>query len=169
MMTARDSEVDILHGFDCGADDYVTKPFSMRLMKARAAALLRRGEPVLGRQEFDTNPAEPAPRAAIRSDENTLLLAENVELDSLAREVRVAGNMINMRPREFDLLEYLMRHPRQALSREMLLESVWGYTFLGDTRTVDVHIRWLRKKIEVDPAKPQRLVTERSIGYKFIP
>jgi len=169
MMTARDSEVDILHGFDCGADDYVTKPFSMRLMKARAAALLRRGEPVLERQEFETNAAEPAPRAAIRSDENTLLVAENVELDSLAREVRVAGNIINMRPREFDLLEYLMRHPRQALSREMLLESVWGYTFLGDTRTVDVHIRWLRKKIEVDPAKPQRLVTVRSIGYKFIP
>ena len=171
LMTARDTEIDVLNGFDCGADDYITKPFSMRLMRARVSALLRRStklETELRATHEDT--------FAYRVNQKTevtniapIVKADRLELDIVAHEIKLDGQILKVRPREFELLEFFMRHPRQALSRELLLESVWGYEFRGDTRTVDVHIRWLRKKIEVNPAIPTRIITVRSIGYKFIP
>ena len=171
LMTARDAEIDVLNGFDCGADDYITKPFSMRLMRARVSALLRRStkletEVLIAHEDT----------AVYRIDQKTavsniapIIKTDRLELDTIAHEIKLDGQLLEVRPREFELLEFFMRHPRQALSRELLLESVWGYEFRGDTRTVDVHIRWLRKKIEVNPAIPTRIITVRSVGYKFMP
>ena len=171
LMTARDAEIDVLNGFDCGADDYITKPFSMRLMRARVSALLRRST------KLETELlAAHEDSAAYRADQKTegsnvapIIKTDRIELDTIAHEIKLDGHLLEVRPREFELLEFFMRHPRQALSRELLLESVWGYEFRGDTRTVDVHIRWLRKKIEANPATPTRIITVRSIGYKFMP
>ncbi|MEE2876096.1 MAG: response regulator transcription factor [Chloroflexota bacterium] len=171
LMTARDAEIDVLNGFDCGADDYITKPFSMRLMRARVSALLRRStkletEVLIAHEDT----------VVYRIDQKTavtniapIIKTDCLELDTIAHEIKLDGQLLEVRPREFELLEFFMRHPRQALSRELLLESVWGYEFRGDTRTVDVHIRWLRKKIEVNPAIPTRIITVRSVGYKFMP
>lgn len=156
MLTARDSEADKIQGLDLGADDYVTKPFSMRELRARVSSALRRDQlsrsvAVDGRTEGDR------------------LEGGGIVLDLVAHDVTVHGDVVSLRPREFALLEYLMRHPGQALSREMILESVWGYSYVGETRTVDVHVRWLREKLEEDPAHPAHLQTVRSVGYKFVP
>lgn len=171
LMTARDAEIDVLNGFDCGADDYITKPFSMRLMRARVSALLRRSTKleteVLTAHE-DTVVYRTDQKTAV-SNIAPIIKTDRLELDTIAHEIKLDGQLLQVRPREFELLEFFMRHPRQALSRELLLESVWGYEFRGDTRTVDVHIRWLRKKIEVNPTIPTRIITVRSVGYKFMP
>ena len=171
LMTARDAEIDVLNGFDCGADDYITKPFSMRLMRARVSALLRRStkletEALIAHE--DTVVYRIDQKTAV-SNIAPIIKTDRLELDTIAHEIKLDGQLLEVRPREFELLEFFMRHPRQALSRELLLESVWGYEFRGDTRTVDVHIRWLRKKIEVNPAIPTRIITVRSVGYKFMP
>jgi DNA-binding response OmpR family regulator len=171
LMTARDTEIDVLNGFDCGADDYITKPFSMRLMKARVSALLRRSKTLDVKSEDSSNAlvnygVKPK---IVGTNVKSIISANGIELDTIGHEIKLGGEILKVRPREFALLEFFMRHPRQALSRELLLESVWGYEFLGDTRTVDVHIRWLRKKLEINPAVPQRIITVRSIGYKFVP
>ena len=171
LMTARDAEIDVLNGFDCGADDYITKPFSMRLMRARVSALLRRSTK-LETELLAAHEDSAAYRADQKAEGNNvapIIKTDRIELDTMAHEIKLDGQLLEVRPREFELLEFFMRHPRQALSRELLLESVWGYEFRGDTRTVDVHIRWLRKKIEVNPAIPTRIITVRSVGYKFMP
>ena len=171
LMTARDAEIDVLNGFDCGADDYITKPFSMRLMRARVSALLRRSTK-LETELLTAHEDSAAYRADQKAEGNNvapIIKTDRIELDTMAHEIKLDGQLLEVRPREFELLEFFMRHPRQALSRELLLESVWGYEFRGDTRTVDVHIRWLRKKLEVNPAIPTRIITVRSVGYKFMP
>ena len=155
MLTARDEEVDKLVGLEAGADDYVTKPFSMRELLARVNAQLRR--------DRISRTAAGAPSSGGE------LTAGAIVLDTVAHEVRRDGVMVPLRPKEFDLLEYLMRHPGQALSREQILEAVWGYSYPGETRTVDVHIRWLREKLEREPAQPEHINTVRGLGYKFVP
>jgi two-component system, OmpR family, response regulator len=150
MLTARVDEIDKVVGLDMGADDYITKPFSMRELMARIRALLRRAE-------FK----EPG-----SSTEPPLKFGE-IEIDIGRHLVVEGGEIISLTPKEFDLLAFLGRNKGLVFSREQLLEKVWGYEFAGDTRTVDVHIRWLREKIEVDPAKPRLIVTVRGTGYKL--
>jgi DNA-binding response OmpR family regulator len=159
MLTARDDEIDRVVGLEVGADDYMTKPFSMRELLARVKAMLRRVK--MMRQEFDANASQPPAPAA------QILVFGNLELDLGRREVRLNEHPLQLKPKEFELLLFLAQHRGQALSREFVLERVWGWDYTGDSRTVDVHIRWLREKIEVDPAIPTRLVTVRGAGYRF--
>jgi DNA-binding response OmpR family regulator len=156
LLTARDSESDLVQGLELGADDYVTKPFSMRELRARVNSMLRR----------DRLSRTAGPTAADRTD---ILQAGDLALDVARHEFRRNGEVVPLRPREFALLEFLMRHPGQVLTRDMILEEVWGYSYRGETRTVDVHVRWLREKIEPDPSHPHHIVTVRSVGYKFEP
>ncbi len=158
MLTARDEEIDRVVGLEVGADDYLTKPFSMRELMARVKAMLRRVR--LLRDEFQTTP-QPVPSA------QSVLAFGNLELDLPRREVRLEGRPLPLKPKEFDLLLYLAQHPGQMLSREHILNRVWGWEYTGDSRTVDVHVRWLREKIEPDPAAPKRIVTVRGGGYRF--
>ena len=155
VLTALATEADTVTGLGLGADDYVTKPFSMRELTARVAAALRRDG--LSREAG----GGPARGAVVRGG--------GLELRADAREVTRGGAPVALSPKEFDLLEYLMRHPGRALSRDLILERVWGYDFEGGERTVDVHVRWLREKLERDPSRPQRLTTVRGVGYKFVP
>jgi len=157
MLTARDAEADRVQGLDLGADDYVTKPFSMRELMARVNAALRR----------DRISREAASPEVVGVGGE--LKAGHIVLDLTRREVRRGGQSIPVRPKEFELLEFLMRHPGQALSRDLILERVWGYTYGGGTRTVDVHVHSLRQKLEDDPAHPDHIATVRSFGYKFVP
>lgn len=156
MLTARDSERDKIAGLDIGADDYVTKPFSMSELIARVHALLRR----------DRLSREAAERA---SGHAPVLEGGGITLDTLAHEVRKDAVAVALRPKEYELLEYLMRHAGQALSRDQILEAVWDYSYTGETRTVDVHVRWLREKVESDASAPAHIVTVRGVGYKFVP
>ncbi len=156
MLTARAEETDKVVGLELGADDYVTKPFSWRELRARVRALLRRTEPRAD--------GAPGPR---KEDESRILAAGDVRVDLDRREVTVGERQIEMPARLFDLLAYLLRHRGTVLTRDRLLEHVWGYDFAGDTRTVDVHIRWLREKIEADPANPALVQTVRGVGYRF--
>ena len=156
MLTARDSERDKIAGLDIGADDYVTKPFSMSELIARVHALLRR----------DRLSREAAERA---SGHAPVLEGGGITLDTLAHEVRKDAVEVALRPKEYELLEYLMRHAGQALSRDQILEAVWDYSYTGETRTVDVHVRWLREKVESDASAPAHIVTVRGVGYKFVP
>ncbi len=150
MLTARADETDKVVGLELGADDHVTKPFSGRELRARVRALLRRAEP---------RPAA-TPAASLR-DESRILTAEDLRVDLDRREVLKGERQIEMPARLFDLLVYLLRHRGMVLTRDRLLEHVWGYDFAGDTRTVDVHIRWLREKVEEDPANPVLVQTVR--------
>ena len=153
MLTARDDEIDRVVGLEVGADDYLTKPFSMRELVARVKALLRRV-----RQMQSNNPAE---------EKHQIFDFGNLRIDESRHEVSLDGNPISLKPKEYDLLLYIARHRGHILSREQILEEVWGWDYFGDSRTVDVHIRWLREKIESDPAKPDRIITIRSAGYRF--
>jgi DNA-binding response OmpR family regulator len=153
MLTARDDEIDRVVGLEVGADDYLTKPFSMRELVARVKALLRRV-----RQMQSNNPAE---------EKHQIFDFGNLRIDESRHEVSLDGNPISLKPKEYDLLLYIARHRGLILSREQILEEVWGWDYFGDSRTVDVHIRWLREKIESDPAKPDRIITIRSAGYRF--
>ena len=157
MLTARDEESEKVVGLEIGADDYVTKPFSMRELMARVQALLRRDR--LSRESAESDSAAPASTLEVGA----------IVLDATAHEVRRGGQPIPVRPKEYDLLEYFMRHLGQALSRDQILEAVWGYSYSGGTRTVDVHVRWLREKLEADPGQPTHILTVRSVGYKFVP
>ena len=156
MLTARDDEIDRVIGLEIGADDYISKPFSMRELMARVKAQLRRVR--LLRQEAETQ-AEAVPKE--------ILHFGNLTLDLTRREVTLNNKVLALKPKEYDLLLYLARHRGQALSRELILEEVWDWNYRGGSRTVDVHVRWLRAKIELDPAKPRRIVTIRSAGYRF--
>jgi DNA-binding response OmpR family regulator len=153
MLTAKDDEVDKIVGLEVGADDYMTKPFSMRELLARVRAMLRRSR--MQQQPAAADAAQP-----VRSGD--------LEADPLQRRVALRGTSLQLKPKEFDLLVYLMQQKGRVLTRDQLLEKVWGYTFGGDTRTVDVHIRWLREKIEEDPGNPRRLETVRGVGYRFV-
>ncbi len=156
ILTAREDEIDRIIGLEIGADDYITKPFSMRELIARVKAHLRRDR--LIREEIGIQ-QEAAPQ-----DVQTF---NNLTIDQKRREVLLDGVPLALKPKEYDLLLFLTEHHRQALSREFLLERVWGWDFGGGTRTVDVHIHWLREKIEPDPSNPRRIVTVRGSGYRF--
>jgi len=157
MLTARDDEIDRVVGLEVGADDYLTKPFSMRELLARVKAQLRRTEMV--RQELGKNQTPET--------EHKLLTFDNLTIDQTRREATLGGQVIQLKPQEYDLLLFFAEHKGQMLSREFILERVWGWDYIGDSRTVDVHVRWLRQKIENDPANPTRLVTVRGGGYRF--
>ncbi len=152
MLTARGSEVDKVVGLELGADDYVTKPFSLRELQARVRGLLRR--------------AERSPQTAATADAQTELQAVGVATVDLAgHRLLRDGEVRPMKPKAFELLAFLMRHPGQVFSREQLLADVWGYDYAGETRTVDVHVHWLRAEIEPEPQQPTVLQTVRGVGY----
>ncbi|OGO15157.1 MAG: DNA-binding response regulator [Chloroflexi bacterium RBG_16_48_8] len=146
MLTARGMETDKIIGLETGADDYIVKPFSLGEFLARVRAAIRRGA------------------AAPATDE---LSSGDLRIDLIAHRVYLGESELQLAPREFDLLATLMRHSGAVLTRDLLLARVWGDDYLGDARTVDVHIRWLRQKIETDPSRPERIVTLRGVGYRF--
>jgi two-component system OmpR family response regulator len=147
MLTAKTQEVDKVIGLELGADDYMTKPFSIRELSARIKAILRRSE----------TPVETSDK----------LVSGDLVVDLKEHKVKLSDKEIELSPKEFDLLAFMMRHKKRVFSRSYLLDKVWSYDFEGDERTVDVHIRWLRQKIETDPSQPKRLLTVRGSGYKF--
>lgn len=155
MLTAKASETDKVVGLELGADDYITKPFSMREFLARVKAVLRRTETIKqGTSAFgETTPS--------------VIKAGDLEVDLIRHKVSRGSTVIELSPKEFDLLAFMAKNKEQVFSRDQLLEKVWGYDYAGDTRTVDVHIRWLRQKIEADAAHPKHLLTVRGVGYKF--
>lgn len=157
MLTARDDEIDRVVGLEVGADDYLTKPFSMRELLARVKSQLRRAR--LLREEMG-KPTASAPA-------HETLTFDNLVINLTRREVLLNGEPLQIKPKEYELLLFLAEHRRQMLSREFILERVWGWDFIGDSRTVDVHVRWLRQKIEVDSSAPIRIVTVRGGGYRF--
>jgi len=151
MVSARDAEADMVAGLELGADDYVTKPFSMRELVARVRAQIRRSS-----------------RSGVLSDASEVLRGGRIELDLDAHIVRVEGTEVELRPKEFDLLESLMRRRNKLATREILIEEVWGPSYFGDTKTLDVHIKRLRAKVEPNPSDPETIVTVRGLGYKFV-
>ena len=148
IISAKGSETDRVLGLEVGADDYLTKPFSMRELTARCRALLRR-------QRYTSQTQTP------------VQTYRDINLFPQECRVMVRGHEVSLSPKEFRLLELFMSYPRRVWSREQLIEQVWGADFLGDTKTVDVHIRWLREKLEVDPSQPEYLITVRGFGYRF--
>lgn len=153
ILTAKDSEFDKVYGIESGADDYITKPFSMRELVARISSQLRR-------MKMNVDMKEAKPKEIIK-------LGDRVIIDKLKREVIVDGNNIDLRAREFDLFAYLSSSPGRVFTREQLLKDVWGFDYIGDTRTVDVHIRWLRSKIE-NSSQKAIIGTVRAVGYRVI-
>jgi DNA-binding response OmpR family regulator len=159
MLTARDDEIDRVVGLEVGADDYMAKPFSMRELIARVKAMLRRVR--LIREEVNTEEGQDG------RPKQEVLEFDNLRIDMTRREITVDGDVVAFKPKEYELLTFLAQHQGQVLSREFILERVWGWDFIGDSRTVDVHVRWLREKIESDPANPKRIITVRGAGYRF--
>tara|TARA_Y100000590_G_scaffold468968_1_gene654147 strand:- start:3041 stop:3739 length:699 start_codon:yes stop_codon:yes gene_type:complete len=151
-LTAKDQEMDRVVGLELGADDYVVKPFSMRELLARVKAMLRRQRV---KDSFTKDHLEE------------VLVSGSLSLNTASRILTRDGEILDIKPRAFDLLLLLMQNKGRAFSREQILERLWGTDFYGDTRTVDVHIRWIREKIEDDPSDPTKLKTVRSIGYRF--
>jgi DNA-binding response OmpR family regulator len=149
MLTAKDAELDKVVGLELGADDYVTKPFSLRELTARIRALFRRSE----------TQATEAPPA--------LIDLGRVQVDLAGHRLLREGRPVPLKPKAFELLAFLVRHPGRVFTRDQLLEHVWGYDYAGETRTVDVHVHWLRAEIEEDPGSPQLLHTVRGVGYGF--
>ena len=154
MLTAKSEEIDRVVGLELGADDYVTKPFSMRELLARTKAILRR---------YSLSASDNA------KDSGKVLKAGKLEVNISKHVVTLDGATLELKPREFDLLALLVENAGRALTRDQILESIWGRDYYGDTRTVDVHIRWLREKIEGDPGSPKRIITIRGVGYRFDP
>ncbi len=152
MLTARDEEVDKVVGLELGADDYLTKPFSVRELVARVRAMLRRVEML---------------RSAGPSESGRALQAGDLRVNLDEHRVYLADRQLQLKPKEYDLLVFLMRQPGRVFTRDQLLSQVWGYDFAGDSRTVDVHVRWLRQKIEADPSRPVLIETVRGVGYRF--
>ncbi|KAM3091687.1 response regulator transcription factor [Phormidesmis sp. 146-35] len=149
MLSAKGTETDRVVGLEVGADDYLTKPFGMRELVARCRALLRR------HQQFQSSTQAPT------------LKFQDITVFPQECRVTVRGEEVNFSPKEFKLLELFMSHTKRVWSREQLLERIWGPDFIGDSKTVDVHIRWLREKLEIDPSNPEYLVTVRGFGYRF--
>ncbi len=148
MLTAKSEDADKLMGFECGADDYLTKPFNILELKARVRALLRRA-------------------AGVQRNRNSILTAGDLSLNTEERVAIRDGLTIDLTAKEYDLIELLMRNPRRVYSRENLMNVVWGYSYTGDYRTVDVHIRRLREKLERNPADPEHICTKWGVGYYF--
>jgi len=157
MLTARDDEIDRVVGLEVGADDYLAKPFSMRELIARVKAMLRR---VRLDHESISQKETVKPKSGIME-------FDNLRIDMTRREIILNDAVIPFKPKEFELLTFFAQHQGQVLSRELILERVWGWDFIGDSRTVDVHVRWLREKIEDDSANPVRIITVRGAGYRF--
>lgn len=160
MLSAKGEEFDRVLGLEIGADDYLTKPFAMRELLARVRANIRRVR-MIGAQQSSPSESDHA------TPHPSPIVAGDLEVDPARRKAFRGGVALVLKPKEFDLLYYLMSHPGLVLSREALLREVWGYEFHVDTRTVDVHVRWLRQKIEYDPASPTRIETVRGHGYRF--
>ena len=152
ILTAQGEEIDRVLGLELGADDYMPKPFSMRELLARVKAILRRIQ-----LDKDGVPGE-------RKD---ILIFEDLKIDQRKHEVTLGEETLKLKPKEYDLLLYLCSNRGQVLTRSLILEEVWGWDFSGGTRTVDVHIRWLREKIEPDPTNPIRIITVHGVGYRF--
>ena len=148
MLTAKSEDADKLVGFECGADDYLTKPFNILELKARVRALLRRA-------------------AGVQRSMGAVLTAGNISLNTEERVAIRKGETVELTAKEYDLIELLMRNPRRVYSRENLMNVVWGYAYAGDYRTVDVHIRRLREKLEENPAEPDHIMTKWGVGYYF--
>jgi two-component system alkaline phosphatase synthesis response regulator PhoP len=168
MLTAKGDEIDKVVGLEVGADDYVTKPFGRRELLARVRALLRRA----------LLPASPSPspshgeekhgrESSSDSRSNRVLVAGPLSIDLAGRRINCRGQDMELQPKQFELLTYLVRNRGTVLTRDQLLHNVWGYDYAGDTRTVDVHVRWLREKLEEDPANPKLIQTVRGVGYVF--
>jgi two-component system response regulator RegX3 len=151
MLTAKDSEADKVTGLELGADDYLTKPFSMRELLARVRAQIRRSD-----------------RTGVLAETNEVLRGGPIELDIDAHIVRVEGAEVDLRPKEFELLESLMRRKNRLAARHTLIDEVWGPSYFGDTKTLDVHIKRLRQKVERTSGDPRHIVTVRGLGYKFV-
>ena len=162
MLTARDEVVDRVVGLEMGADDYMTKPFSMRELLARVKAMMRRQR--LIREEIQTEVGESV--APVEAKQMSMTF-DDLVIDLARREATLDGEPIRLKPKEYDLLVFLARNRGIALSRDLILERVWGWEHHGGSRTVDVHVRWLRAKIEPDPTEARRIVTVRGIGYRF--
>lgn len=160
MLTARSQELDRVMGLELGADDYITKPFSFRELLARVRAMLRRRE--LDRREFN------AAQAATEATPPSLITIHDLRLDTHARMVWKGDEPISLSAREFDLLRYLVEHAGQALHRQEILDAVWGADWIGDPRTLDVHIHWLREKLGDVPSNPRYIQTVRGYGYRFV-
>ena len=148
MLTAKSEDADKLMGFECGADDYLTKPFNILELKARVRALLRRA-------------------AGVQRVQGAVLTVGDISLNTEERVAIRNGETVDLTAKEYDLIELLMRNPRRVYSRENLMNVVWGYTYAGDYRTVDVHIRRLREKLERNPAEPDHIMTKWGVGYYF--
>jgi DNA-binding response OmpR family regulator len=155
MLTARDDEIDRVVGLEIGADDYLTKPFSMRELLARVKSQLRRTKMI--REELENS----------KGAAHEKLTFDNLVIDLTRREVTLDDKPLQLKPKEYELLLFLAEHKGQMLSREFILERVWGWDYIGDSRTVDVHVRWLRQKIESDAGSPTRIITVRGGGYRF--
>ncbi len=154
MLTAKAEEIDRVVGLEIGADDYITKPFSMRELLARVRNALRRSSRSgLGRDNSYSG--------------NAVIQVGNLKIDLTGHIARVSEKLIDLKPREFDLLAMLASSRGRAFTREQILERLWGHDYIGDSQTVDVHIRWIREKIEEDPSKPKKIVTIRGVGYRF--
>ena len=149
MLTAKSEDTDKLLGFEYGADDYLTKPFNVLELKARVRALLRRS----------------ASQTGVQEEESSSITIGSISIDPLRRHTERAGVVIDLTAKEFDLIELLMKNPGRVYSRENLLDIVWGYDYLGDIRTVDVHIRRIREKLEENPAMPEYILTKWGVGY----
>jgi two-component system OmpR family response regulator len=158
MLSAKTDEIDKVVGLELGADDYITKPFSVRELMARVRAALRRRE---------SNEQHTLSNKLKETRENLIIKGHGLEVDTVRHQVSLKGSVLNLTPKEFELLAFLMRYKGQVFNREQLMEKVWGYTFEGSKRTVDVHIRWLRQKIEDNPDTPKILVTVIGFGCKF--
>lgn len=157
MLTARDDEIDRVVGLEMGADDYLTKPFSMRELMARVKTQLRRSR--LHQEELD--------RHIEKTTSQKILTFGDLTINATRHEITLRDEVLPLKPKEYELLLFFAEHRGQMLSREFILERVWGWDYIGDSRTVDVHIRWLRKKIESDPSNPERIITVRGGGYRF--
>ena len=152
ILSAKSEEIDRVVGLEIGADDYITKPFSMRELMARVRNALRRAN---------------EERGNANSSKSEKIVAGELEINLSSHTVRLSGMPIEMKPREFSLLSLLASNAGRVYSRDQILESLWGHAYIGDVRTVDVHVRWSREKIEDDPSRPTKIVTVRGVGYRF--
>ncbi len=156
MVTAKGAEIDTVVGLEVGADDYVTKPYRLRELVARMRAVLRRH-----------SAAAAIDGTSLEDEDREVLTLDGVELDTDSHEVRVRGEVVNLPLKEFELLSLLMENAGRVLTRSTLIDRVWGSDYVGDTKTLDVHVKRVRSKIEDDPARPTRIVTIRGLGYKY--
>ena len=157
-LTAKSDEISTVLGLELGADDYISKPFSMRELVSRVKAVLRR---------LENTKSHSMPSQINNNPQKGKFIYDDIEIDIDGRRVLRNGNLIHLKPKEFEILVYLSSNQGMAISRDTLLDKIWGIDYFGDKRTVDVHIRWLRKKIELDSQKPKHLITVRNVGYRF--